>query len=350
MAATHKALIYKTQGGTPVVEDLPTPTPGHDEVLVSTKAIALNPLDGYMRDFGAFVGQWPAVAGSDMAGTIESVGTWSSTPASKHNSEVLVPGTRVTVRAEAFSKLADPPYGGFQEKVLVHAANVAPIPDSLSFADAAIIPISIWTTWLAMSVIGISTDTKHSPSDKKGFLVWGASGSLGSAGVQIAKSLGYQVYAAASAKHHEYLKTLGATFLVDYNDPATAVEQLVSAAKSDGITIKEAYHAAMGDLKPTLDVLAAFGGGKVADAIPPNETTPHAENVECNFVKPPESDEEQKAIFQWIYNQWLPKALVDGTYKPSPKTRIEGHGLESINDAVNTLQKGVSGEKFVIEL
>lgn len=343
--ATHRALVYPAQGQTPKIESLPTPTPGPDEVVVSIKAVALNGLDNYMLELGAFVGQWPAVAGSDVAGIIESVGPSSSTSAQ----DTLKPGARVLAMTEAFSKLAQPPYGGFQEKVLVHTSKVTPIPDSLGFADAAIIPISVWTSWLAMRTIGIQNDTKYSSSDKKGFLVWGASSSIGSAGVQIARSLGYEVYASASPQHHEYLKSLGASVVVDHRDPAAAVESLISAAKSRGVTITEAYHA-IGDLKPVLDVVAGFGGGKVVTAIPPNENSPQVESVEWSFVKPPEGEEAQRAYDGFIYNRWLPQALLDGTHRPSPKTKVVGQGLESLNDALKALKKGVSGEKFVVEL
>jgi NADPH:quinone reductase-like Zn-dependent oxidoreductase len=343
--ATHRALVYPAQGEKPIVESLPTPTPGPDEVVISIKAVALNSLDNYMLELGAFVGQWPAVAGSDVAGIIESVGPSSSaTP-----QDTLKPGVRVLAMTEAFSKLARPQYGGFQEKVLVHTSKVTPIPSSLGFADAAIIPISVWTTWLALRTIGIQSDTKYTSSDKKCFLVWGASSSIGSAGVQIARSLGYEVYASASPQHHEYLKSLGASVVVDHRDPATAVESVISAAKSHGVAITEAYHA-IGDLKPVLDVVAAFGGGKVATAIPPNENTPQVESVEWLFVKPPEGEEAQRAYDGFIYNRWLPQALLDGTHRPSPKTNVVGKGLESLNDALQALKKGVSGEKFVVEL
>jgi len=338
--ATHRALIFPAQGGTPQLTSLTTPTPGPDEVIISVKAVALNGLDNYMLAMGAFVGQWPAVAGSDVAGVVESVG--SSVP------EILMPGVRVLAMTEAFNKLAQTPYGGFQEKILVHASKVAPIPDSLSFADASVAPISLWTTWLAMRVIGIKPDTWHTPSDKKGFVVWGASSSIGSGGVQVARSLGYEVFASASPQHHEYLKSLGAGVVIDHRDPVAAVEAIISAAKSRGVTIKEAYHA-IGDLKPVLDVVAGFGGGKVATAIPPNENNPQVEGVEWTFVVPPQGEDAFRAYDTFIFNTWLPQALQDGIYRPSPMTKVVGKGLESLSEALQVLQKGVSGEKLVVE-
>lgn len=344
--ATHRAFVYPAQGQTPVIENLATPTPGTDEVVISVKAVALNPLDNYMLDFGAFVGQWPAVAGSDVAGVIESVGSLSSTTTLQEGT--LQPGVRVLAMTDAFSKLGKLPYGGFQEKIVVHVSKVTPIPDSLTFTDAAIVPIGLWTTWLALQVIGIKPETKFASSDRKGFLVWGASSSIGSAGVQVARSLGYEVYAASSSQHHEYLKSLGASVVVDYTDSSTAVESIISAAKKQGVTITEAYHA-IGDLKPVLDVVAAFGGGKVATAQPPNESTPQVESVQWTFVKPDDDEEARTQYDAFIFNRWLPRALVDGTYKPSPKTTVVGKGLESLGDALKTLKNGARGEKFVVE-
>lgn len=339
--ATHRAFVYPAQGQTPTIESLPTPTPGPDEVVISVKAVALNPLDNYMLDFGAFVGQWPAVAGSDVAGVVESVGSSSA-------STTLKPGDRVLAMTEAFTKLAKLPYGGFQEKILVHTSKVTPIPDSVAFADAAIVPIGLWTTWLAMQVIGIQPETKYTSSDKKGFLVWGASSSIGSAGIQVARSMGYEVYATASPQHHSYLESLGASVVLDYADPTASAESIICAAKKQGVTITEAYHA-IGDLKPVLDVVAAFGGGKVATAQPPNETTPQVASVQWSFVKPEDGEEARTAYDAFIFNRWLPQALLDGTYTPSPKTSVIGKGLEGLGDALKTLKKGASGQKFVVE-
>ncbi|KAK5059936.1 hypothetical protein LTR84_009819 [Exophiala bonariae] len=342
--AAHRAYVYQAQGQTPVIENLPTPTPGTDEVVISVKAVALNPLDNYMLDFGAFIGQWPAIAGSDVAGVIENVGSASSNA----TLGTLKPGVRVLAMTEAFSKLGKLPYGGFQEKLIVHISKVTPIPESLTFADAAIVPIGLWTTWLALQVIGIKPETRYTSSDNKGFLVWGASSSIGSAGMQVARSLGYQVYAAASTQHHEYLKSLGANVVIDYADSTTAVESIISAAKKQGVTITEAFHA-IGDLKPVLEIVAAFGGGKVATAQPPNESTPQVESVQWSFVKPDDDEDARNKYDAFIFNRWLPQALLDGTYKPSPKTNVVGKGLESLGDALKTLKNGARGEKFVVE-
>lgn len=79
-------------------------------------------------------------------------------------------------------------------------------------------------------------DTAYTAADKKGMLVCGDASSIGSAAVQVAKSMGLSVYVTASKKHHEYLKGLGARKVFDYSGE-NVVESFLKAGKEDGVTL-----------------------------------------------------------------------------------------------------------------
>jgi NADPH:quinone reductase-like Zn-dependent oxidoreductase len=335
--STHRAAVSVTKGTPLEVRNVSTPNPGPNEVLISAKSVAVNPLDWKSRDFGYAVASHPAILGHDVSGTIAAVGS----------SSTFNQGTRVAAFAPAFFK-KQPEYGAFQEKVLVPAENVTPIPDSLGYNKAATTPMAVLTTFSACYTIGIPFDTKYLPSDKKGLLIWSAATSVGTAAVQIAKSMGFRVYATASPKHHSYIKSLGAAHVFDYNDP-DVVSKLVSAAKNDSVTIQQGFHA-FGALKLQLEVIISFGGGKIAKIDPPSPDDPKIEGVEMPFVLAPKEPEAFKQHFSYACNTWLKEKLEDGTFVPGPKTKVVGKGVESIDVGLDELRAGISGVKLVVEL
>ena len=117
-------------------------------------------------------------------------------------------GDRVIASASSwFSKHLD--HGAFQEYVVVPTMAVTKLPDSIPLNEASMLPLAVYTAWYGMLVNEIPRETKYQLSDNKGILLWGAGGSVGSVTLQLAKSMGFHVYATASAKHHSYLQTLG---------------------------------------------------------------------------------------------------------------------------------------------
>lgn len=211
--------------------------------------------------------------------------------------------------------------------------------------------MAVVTTWGAWYTLGLPRDTSYAPEDKKGLLVWGASSSIGSAGVQIARSMGFQVYATASEKHHEYIKQLGASKVFDYKDEHV-VENIVKAAREDGVTIQFGYDA-VGSLQQSAAVLKELKGDAVAKlASGPRvpEDAPRVEGVEVKFVLGPTDELKRSEHFHFAFGVWLKEKLEKGEYVPSPKIRVLDGGLEAINGGLDELKKGVSGEKLVIEV
>ena len=235
--------------------------------------------------------------------------------------------------------------------MLVPAANVVPLPEKIGFNEAALLPMAVVTAWSGFYSIGLPRDTAYEAKDKKGLLVWGGASSVGSAAVQVAKSMGFKVYVTASEKHHEYLRGLGASEVFDYRSE-NVVGDIVEAAKKDGVTVQAAFDSA-GQVRECLDILKELKGegtARLATAVPIPEDSPKVEGVEVKFVSAPGGGEERTEHFHFVFGVWLKGKLEEGGFVPSPKVQVVEGGLESVNKGLDELKKGVSGVKLVLEV
>ncbi|KAI8809390.1 zinc-binding oxidoreductase-like protein CipB [Cladochytrium replicatum] len=352
MAAEHLAAIIPSKGSELEIVSRPTPTPGPEEVLIEVHAIALNPIDVYSQSMGFMIDSYPAVIGSDVGGAVLSVG--SSVPTSTD----IKPGQRVAALAPSFVRKGAPDYGAFQKRVIVPYQAVTLLPDSISFTEAAVLPLSVMTAWFGLNTVSVSISTSHSPEDKKGFLLWSASGSVGTAVLQVAKSMGFYVYATASSKHHEYLKTLGAHRLFDYNDPDVTAK-IIQAVRGDGVDV-EAGYLASGDLDLATSIVEKLRGdnqtpAKFACATTAKELEWWAKNptyrgMIVKFAKLPDDVKERTAFSRFVFGEWLKEKLGSGAYVPSPKAKELLGGLEGIQAGLDELKQSVSGVKLVVKL
>ncbi|CAI7658053.1 unnamed protein product [Penicillium bialowiezense] len=335
MTATHRAAILPQSGGPISVEERVTPEPGPNEVLIEVKAIALNPVDYSQRDAGfPPVPIYPAVLGCDTSGVIAKVGS--------NVSSALSTGSRVTALASSFFQNGSPDHGAFQKYVLAQSEGVTVIPDSISFEQGAILPLAVWTSLTAWTVIGIPLDTRYTPQDKNAVLIWGGASSVGTFAIQSARSLGFTIYATASPKHHEYLKTLGAHAVFDYK-ASDVVSQIVEAVKRDGFNLHVAHCVVDGGLQPTLDILKETKGdiaAKVAHSplLPPDHPT--LENTEILFNLASQDSEERSKHMHQCFHGWLKAGLESGSVVPSPNLQVEDGGLEGVNAALYKLKAG----------
>jgi NADPH:quinone reductase-like Zn-dependent oxidoreductase len=333
------------KGGPLSIEDRATPEPGPNEVLIEVKAVALNPVDYYQRDFGMPpVPIYPAVIGSDTSGVVTKLGANVST--------VPAPGSRVIAFASSFYQNGSPDHGAFQQYALAQSEGVIALPDDFSFVEGALFPLAVLTSLTAWTTIGISLDTRYTPQDKQAVLIWGAASSVGTFAVQSAKSLGFTVYATASPKHHDYIKTLGAHAVYDYK-ASDVVSQIVEAVKNDGVSLYTAHCVVDGALQPTLDILKQTKGdaaAKVAHSpvLPPDHPT--LDNTEIIFNFPSMDPVQRSKHMYQCFHQWLADGLRSGSVVPSPAPQVEDGGLEGLNPALDKLRAGVSGAKIVLSI
>jgi NADPH:quinone reductase-like Zn-dependent oxidoreductase len=199
-----KAVIQDRYGSPQVlrIAEIPIPEPGADEVLVEVVAMSVNPADWHsMRAKPAFsrlslglLRPKHPVLGVDVAGRIDAVG-----------SEV----TRFKAGDEVYANLLDCGYGGFAEYVSARVDFVSPKPANLSFEEAAAVPMAAVT-----ALQGLRHHGEVRPGEK--VLVNGASGGVGTFGVQIAKAFGAEVTGVTSTRNLELVRSIGADHVIDY--------------------------------------------------------------------------------------------------------------------------------------
>ncbi|KAJ5713130.1 uncharacterized protein N7483_010311 [Penicillium malachiteum] len=369
---SHLAAVCLAKGQPFELQTRPTPKPGPGELLIAAKSVALNPADCIMRDQGLFIPSYPTVIGFDVAGLVLEVG--DNVPVNTTDDELgpsFRPGvTRVAGYSASFWRSFDPDYGIFQERCLVPWQHVIPLPDTgISWNEAASLPVSCQVPLNAWDLMGISrigeTPSSSTPAPVRKsdvLLIWGATSSVGSMGVQTARLLCEDptssfaaVYATAGAVNMQFVASLGADRVFDYKEPRV-VDIIVSAAKVDGLGIRHCF-LANGKLELCQAVLKAFVGdnqaGKrqkamiaSAPVIPPGT---EMEGIETVFVFPSLEEEERLAQFQY-WMGWPRKNLASGAIRPSPELKIVGKGLEAINAGLDMLSRGVSCTKLVVEI
>ncbi|KAI9858650.1 MAG: hypothetical protein M1824_004231 [Vezdaea acicularis] len=344
-ATHHLAAILPSKGSPLEVTTRPTPTPGPGELLIGVSSIALNPIDHHQRDHGFFISSYPAIIGSDIAGTVLSHGPSMPDYAPK-------PGTRVLAFGVCFYVRGAPDYGALQTRVVVPVSGVCSLPEGVGFREACVLPMAVETAWVGWWQMGIPLDLKYRAGKGEGMLVWGGASSVGGVAVQSARLMGFTVYSTASPKHHEYVKRLGASRVFDYKSE-DVVERVVQAAREDGLRFMRGYLAA-GEMKPCLDILKELKGGeamaKLASAPLVGEDAPKVEGVEAMFVAASADPAERERIRHFIFGVWLKEKLETGEFVPSPKVKVIEGGLESANKALDELREGVSGVKLVLEV
>ena len=201
---TMQAIRYNQYGGPEqlALEQIPRPEVQPGTVLVRVKGSSVNPMDWKLRSGAArqwMQIQFPHTPGLELAGVVEEIG----------------PGDTGFQKGQAVYGI-----GGSTnaEYALVPASSLAPMPNSLSFDQAAAVPIGALTAWRALFDVA-----DLQPGQR--ILVQGAAGGVGSFAVQLARWKGAHVIGTASAKNLDFVRSLGAEEAIDYQ--ATPFETVV---------------------------------------------------------------------------------------------------------------------------
>jgi NADPH:quinone reductase-like Zn-dependent oxidoreductase len=178
-------------------EDAPRPELGDGDVLVRVHAGAINPVDwkiraGYVRDWLKY--KLPLIPGWDFSGVIEETG----------------PEARPWKRGdEVYARPDIARDGAYAEYIAVRASEIAAKPKSLDHVHSAAIPLAGLTAWQALfDAAGLSAGQK--------VLIHAAAGGVGHFAVQLAKWKGAFVAGTASARNHDFLRSLGVDQIIDY--------------------------------------------------------------------------------------------------------------------------------------
>ena len=240
-----KAIVATQYGGPEVLQlkEIEKPTHKDNEVLIKVQATTVTAADFRMRSFTVPAPLWiPArialgitkprqpIFGSELAGEVEAVGDSV---------------TRFKVGDRVFASTLTAQFGGYAEyKCLPETAMMAIQPNNMTFAEAAAVPIGATTALRLLRKGNIQRGQK--------VLIYGASGSVGTYAIQLAKYFGADVTGVCSTANLEMVKSLGADHVIDYT-------------KEDFATREERY-----DL--IFDTVAKFPKTQYVKVLAPNGT------------------------------------------------------------------------------
>jgi NADPH:quinone reductase-like Zn-dependent oxidoreductase len=266
MAKQMKAALYDEFGGPEKIQirtvDVPELQEG--EVLVRIKAAGVNPVDyivreGYLKDY--LNHSFPIIPGWDVAGVIE---------------ERAFSARRFQVGDEVYAYARRPvvQHGTFAEYVVIPESYLALRPKKISFEEAAGIPLVGLTAYQSLFDAG-------NLQQNQTVLILGASGGVGSLGIQLAKYKGAKVIGVASGKNHSFMKELGADHTIDYKD--NNIGEAVKAIYPEGVDL--IFDCASGEtLNQSLPALKS--SGKLVSILNQGQDLDPAINFQYVFVEP----------------------------------------------------------------
>jgi len=193
-----------------VMTDQPVPKPGHGQILIRVMASSINPVDYKLYGspvMSALTLLHPKVLGFDVAGVIEAVGSGCSSR--------LKAGDAVWADLGKSSILNPVQLGAWAEYAVADESQVGLKPASLSYSEAASLPLAGLTDLQALRMAGAPYKQGRTSLV---VVVTSGSGGTGTPALQMAKAYGAtRIITSSSASHFDLMKSLGATDVVDYH-------------------------------------------------------------------------------------------------------------------------------------
>ena len=323
-----RAIVLEEKGGPEVLQirEVPDPVPGPEELLVDVVSTAVNRADLLQR-----MGLYPGppmvfeIPGLEFAGRVVGV------------------GDRVTEAVIGDVVMGIQNGGCYAEKLTVHERQAMAVPDSLPLADAGAFPEVFITAWDALVRQGGLT------SGRWALVHAGASG-VGTAAIQIAKTLGARIAVTASAGKHEVCRALGADLVIDY-----ATEDFVDKvrAATDGAGVDVVLDVVGGEYLPGNVAAVALGGRIIQVGVMAAKPVPF--DVGSLLMKRASITgttlrarpiEEKIAITQEFAAQLLPHVAL-GVLKPVIDSR---YALEEVAAAHTRMGQNANAGKLVLDV
>lgn len=354
------------------VRSAPYTKPGPKQLVVKNAAVAINPLDWAKQHVGDKKWEWithPFVLGEDIAGEVVEIG-----------SEVtrFKVGDRVIAHAVGFyaygNRAAE---GGFQLYTIAREHMAAPIPDSLPFEKACVIPMCCSAASCALYQKGyLALDypkAPRAPLNGTYVIITGGSSAVGSNAIQLARASGYEVVTTCSPHNFQHARNLGATLTFDYKSPTHEADM---AAALQGRKVAGAFAIGPNSVELCIRVLGKLGDNcrkfVVKASFPWPKEDPKNDDEYWNYMKwvdtwnqsiddlAKENGVETKyvegaelgrnEVSKVVYEDFLPDALRSGLYIAAPDPEVVGKGLKYIQHALDVQKKGVSAKKIVVTL
>jgi len=357
------------------VTEAPYPEPRAGEIVVRNHAVAVNPVDWLVPFFGPLrIFPWikrPFILGSDLAGEVAAVGAGVT--------EVKVGDRVLAMAAGACKQRNRAAEGAFQNYTIVLPRLTAVIPDNVSYAEAAAIPLGITTAACGLfqkDLLALDLPTAHPKPRDEWVIVWGGATSVGSNAIQLAVAAGYSVVVTASPKNFDYVRSLGAAQAFDYRNK-DVVRDIVAALR--GKEVVGALAIGTGSALDCIEILAqcrgrkfiancsadipfdTLGGGHRIGLLAILRLLPlriragaalrrksRRHGITAKFFDA--SSVVDNEVGPAIYRDYLGPALAEGRFRPAPQPQIAGSGLTAIQTALDIQRKGVSAAKIVVTL
>jgi NADPH:quinone reductase-like Zn-dependent oxidoreductase len=288
------------------LEEVATPTPAADEVLVRVRAASVNPIDFKIRSGQAGRASLPAVLGRDIAGTIEATGAEVS----------------AFRQGDAVFALLDRDHGGYAEYVIVKARDLARKPERLDFVEAAAVPLAAITAWQGLFDQGALQSGEL-------VLIHGGAGGVGHFAVQLAKAKGARVATTVAAQDVAFMRELGADQVIDYQ------HQRFEGQVRD---VDLVFDLVGGDTQERSWVVLKRGGRMVSTLTQPSEERARALGVRVAHYTAKPNAQELAAIARLID---------EGKVRPHIE-RI--YPLASVREAQVALEHGHTQGKIVLNM
>ena len=319
-----KAMVYTHYGSPDVLQfrDVEKPTPKDNEALIKIHAASANAADWHLLRGDPFLLRLQfgllrpknQILGADIAGRVEAIG---------RDVKGLQPGD------EVFGDISGSGFGGFAEYVAVPQHAVVVKPASLSFEQAAAVPLAAVT-----ALQGLRDKGQIKPGQK--VLINGASGGVGTFAVQIAKSFGAEVTGVCSTSKVDMVRSLGADHVIDY----TQEDFTRNGQQYDLILAANGYHpirAYKRALTPTGTYV--MSGGSTAQLVQAlllgSWVSMTSSRKMCNLLANPST--EDLAFVKGLLEAGKVVPVIDRRYS-----------LSEVADAIRYLEEGHARGKVVI--
>ncbi|HVN70193.1 MAG TPA: NADP-dependent oxidoreductase [Candidatus Binatia bacterium] len=236
-----------------VLEETPRPVAAENQALIRVCAAGVGPWDALVRTGTSGLPEpLPLTPGSDIAGIVEEVAD----------------GASLLRRGDAIFGVTNPSFtGGYAQYATASLDSIAPKPSTLSFVEAASVPVVAVTAWQMLF-------DRAQVSRGQTVLVYGAAGNVGAYAVQLAAWAGARVFAVAAHRDGSYLRSLGAAEVIDFR--TECVEDRVSGADVVIDTVGgDSQRRAFGVVKPA--------GILVSSVVPPSQELANVYGIRVAF-------------------------------------------------------------------
>lgn len=320
------------------ISEAPYYSPGPNELVIKTEAVAINPADVLLQTTGMLITEYPTILGCDAAGVVEEVG--ADLAASFKRGDRVIGQTGPIEHSK---------YSAFQEYVVLKSPMLCKVPANVAFTDAVVLPLGVTTAASCLFGEGVLNLQLPSTDPKAGkvLLIWGASSSVGFCGLQLAVAAGHEVFAIASSRNHELLKSVGAAQCFDYRSETLTADIVKALAGKELIGAMDIISTDE-TLNTLSDILHQSEGRRFIASVMPGADGKgrHGVIVKTNFT----NDIAKSGIGAKVWHEFMEPALANGKFQYKPDAEVVGHGLKDVQKAVNLLAQGVSAKKVVVRL